>query len=65
MIYVPDPCKLLLLNVLFSICWIDGQKFRIPWGALLGDRYPVFKNWISARSDRIMPADINHIIFFK
>ena len=25
--------------------------------ALLGDRYSVLKSWVSARSDRVMPAD--------
>ena len=46
-----------LLNLL-------DRRAEIPnsmW-ALLGDRYPVFKGWISARSDRVMPADVSHVV---
>ena len=35
------------------------RRAEIPnsmW-TLLGDRYPVLKSWVSARSDRVMPAD--------
>ena len=31
--------------------------------ALLGDRYPIFKSWISALSDRVMPDDVSHFVF--
>ena len=61
--HAPDHCRLLLLNVLFFN--LLDQRAEIPnsmW-ALLGDRYPVLKSWISARSDRVMPADVSHVVF--
>ena len=48
-----------LLNHL--ICWIDGQKFRIPCGLCLGIGI-LFSNWISARSDCVMPSDVSHVV---
>ena len=35
-VHAPDHCRPLLLSVLFSICWIYGQKFRIPYRFCLG-----------------------------
>jgi len=43
------------------------RRAEIPnsmW-TLLGDRYPVLKSWISARSDRVMPTDKNHVILSR
>ena len=40
------------------------RRAEIPnsmW-TLLGDRYPVLKSWVSARSDRVMPADVSHVV---
>ena len=43
------------------------RRAEIPnsmW-ALLGDRYPVLKSWISARSERVMPADVSHVVISR
>ena len=61
-----DTCtrSLQIISVERAFLNMLDRRAEIPnsmW-TLLGDRYPVPKSWISARSDRVMPADVSYIV---